>query len=317
MDLLRLVAWPLLPLALFAAAMHAGARLHLLPKPRPTLDAERAILIHQADAARAPQDAEVLLLGDSSCLMNVSARQLGELLGRPVLSLATFSFLDLNAHALLLREFARANPGRPRAVVLLMHPESLRRLGSEPYYLAVLTNYWAGSDHCRTELLSGRASCLLGVDAFAGRVLSRVVPAPLNGAYAHRYGFTRDLENFLRRERGSAIDPDSKPFERNTEYRLAPTLERASKNFRAAVPPAAKLFVGITPVPERFAGPRYPQLHAELLRQWGQWLKADFVLTNLPPTLPDDSFARSTHLKETSVPPYTEQLATALKPHLR
>lgn len=312
-DLLRLVVGPLLPLAIFAVAMHASAWLHFLPPPRPTLDAERAILIHQAEAARRPQDAEVLLLGDSSCLMNVSARQLGEQLGRPALSLATFSFLDLNAHALMLREFAQANSGRPRAVVLLMHPESLRRLGAEPYYLAVLTNFWAGCDHCRTELLSGRASCLLGVDAFNGRILSRVVPTPLNGAYAHRYGFTRDLENFLTREHGSAIDPDSKPFAGNAEYRLAPTLERASKNFRSAVPPGAKLFVGITPVPERFAGARYPQLHADLLRQWSQWLQADVVLTNLPSTLPDDSFARSTHLKETFVPRYTEQLAAALK----
>lgn len=312
-DLLRLVARPLLPLVLFAAAMHVGARFHLLPAPRPTLDTERAILIHQAELARHRQDAEVLLLGDSSCLMNVSARQLGEQLGRPVLSLATFSFLDLNAHALMLREFARANPGRPRAVVLLMHPESLRRLGPEAYYVAVLTNYWAGSDHCRTELPSSRASCLLGVEAFTGRILSRVVPTPLGGTYAHRYGFTRDLEDFLTREHGSAIDPDSKPFAGNAEYRLAPTLERASQNLRAAVPPGAKLFVGLTPVPERFAGPRHPQLHTELLHQWSQWLQADVVLTNLPATLPDDSFARSTHLKETAVPRYTEQLAAALK----
>jgi hypothetical protein len=311
--LLRLAAGPLLILAIFAVAVQFGARLHLLPAPRPTLDAERAILIHQAEAARRPQDVEVLLLGDSSCLMNVSARQLGEQLGRPALSLATFSFLDLNAHALMLREFTCANPGRPRAVVLLMHPESLRRLSAEPYYLAVLTNYWAGSDHCRTELLSGRASCLLGVDTFTGRVLSRIAPTPLSRAYAYRYGFTRDLENFLTREHGSAIDPDSKPFEGNAEYRLAAGLERASKNFRTAVPPGAKLLVGITPVPERFAGSRYPQLHADLLRQWSQWLQADAVLTNLPSTLPDDSFARSTHLKETFVPRYTEQLAAGLK----
>ena len=316
-DLLRFVTRPLLPLALFAAAIHTGARLHLLPVPRPTLDAERAILIHQAEAARRPQEAEVLLLGDSSCLMNVSARQLGEQLGRPALNLATFSFLDLNAHALMLREFTRANPGRLRAVVLLMHPDSLRRLNAEPYYLAVLTNYWAGLDHCRTELPAGRASCLLGVDAFNGRVLTRIVPTPLSGAYAHRYGFTRDLESFLTREHGSAVDPDSKPFAGNAEYRLAATLERASKSFRDAVPPGAKLFVGITAVPERFAGPRYPQLHSVLLRQWSQWLQADFILTNLPPTLPDDSFARSTHLKETSIPRYTEQLAVEVLHELR
>lgn len=316
-DLLRLAGLPLLPLALFALAMHVGARSHLLPAPRPTLDTERTILVHQARASRVSQDAEVLLLGDSSCLMNISARQLTEQLGRPALNLGTFSFLDLNAHALLLREHARANPGRLRAVVLLMHPESLRRLGAEAYYLAALTNYLSGLDHCQTDTAAGQASCLLGVDIFQGRIYSRALPIPLPGAYGRRYGFTRDLEDFLTRERGSAIDPDSKSLEGSAEYRLAPSLERASKNFRAAVPPGVKLLVGISPAPEHFAGPRYPQLHADLLRQWSQWLQADAALTNLPPALPDDSFVRTTHLKESVIPRYTDQLAAALKPHLR
>jgi hypothetical protein len=316
-DLLRLAGLPLLPLALFAITMHLGAKSHLLPAPRPTFDTERTILIHQAEASRASQDAEVLLLGDSSCLMNIFARQLTEQLGRPALNLGTFSFLDLNAHALLLGEYARANPGRLRAVVLLMHPESLRRLSSEPYYFSVLTNFLSGLDHCQTETTAGHAACLLGVDIFQGRILSRALPIPLPGAYGRRYGFTRDLETFLARERGSAIDPDSKPLEGSAEYRFAPTLERASKNFRAALPAGVKLLVGITPAPEHFAGPRYPQLHADLLRQWNQWLQADAALTNLPPILPDDSFVRTTHLKESVIPRYTGQLAGALKPHLR
>src|SRR6478735_375432 len=66
-DLLRLVGWPLVPLALCAVVFHLGARSNLLPAPRPALDTERTILIHQADAARQPREAELLLLGDSSC----------------------------------------------------------------------------------------------------------------------------------------------------------------------------------------------------------------------------------------------------------
>jgi hypothetical protein len=316
-DLLGLVGLPLLPLALFAIVMHLGVQFHLLPAPRPTLDTERTILIHQAEASHSPQDAEVILLGDSSCLMNLSARQLTEQLGHPTLNLGTFSFLDLNAHALFLREYARANPGRIRAVVLLMHPESLRRPSSEPYYLSVLTNFFSGHDRCQSETIPGQASCLLGVEIFQGRILARALPVPLPGAYGRRYGFTHNLESFLSRERGSAIDPDARPFEGSAEYRLAPTLERASRNFRAAAPPGVKLFVGITPTPQRFAGPGYPELQTDLLRQWSQWLQADAPLTNLPPALPDDSFVRTTHLKESFIPRYTEQLAGALKPHLR
>ena len=43
---------------------------------------------------------------------------------------------------------------------------------------------------------------------------------------------------------------------------------------------------------------------------------ADATLTNLPPVLPDDSFVRTTHLKESVIPSYTTQLAFALRPHL-
>jgi hypothetical protein len=306
-----------LPLVVFAVAMHLAARVHLLPAPRPTLDTERTILIHQAEASRSTQDAEVILVGDSSCLMDVSVRQLTEQLGRSALNLGTFSFLDLNAHALLLRECARANPNHLRAVVLLMHPESLRRPSSEPYYFSVLTNFFSGHDHCQSQTAPGQVSCLLGVEIFQGRILARALPVPLPGAYGRRYGFTHDLESFLASERGSAIDPDAKPFEGSAEYRLAPTLERASRNFRAEVPPGVKLFVGITPTPQRFAGSRYPELQTDLLRQWSQWLQADVALTNLPPVLPDDSFVRTTHLRESAIPSYTEQLTGALKPHLR
>src|SRR6266567_7671003 len=134
-DLFQFVGGPLAALVIFAGLMHGAAALKWLPAPRPTLDTERTILLHQAQVSRTPHDAEILLIGDSSCLMDVSARQLGEQLGRPVLNLGTFSFLDLEAQGLFLRQYAQANAGRLRAVVLLMHPEALRRVGSEGFYL--------------------------------------------------------------------------------------------------------------------------------------------------------------------------------------
>jgi hypothetical protein len=315
-DLLWLAGSPLVPLVLFTAFLHLSAR-GILPPPRPTLDTERTILIHQAESARRSHNAEILLVGDSSCLMDVSARQLSEQLGRPALNLGTFSYLDVNAHALLLREYVRANPGRLRAVVLMMNAESLRRIGSEPYYLRVLTDFWEGRDQSRTETAEGRISSFVGTDIFKGRLYSRALPVPLDGAYGRRYGFNRDLENFMTREHGSAIDPKEQPFAGNAEYRLSPTLERASGAFKAAVPPGAQLLVGITPLPERFAGAQYPQLHTAMLKQWSDWLGADAALNDLPPTLPEESFVRTTHLKEAAVPVYTGKVAAALRRHLR
>ena len=311
-----LVGWPCVVVVAFAVLMHAGATLHLLPAPRPTLDTERTVLLHQADAAQSTHNAEIVLLGDSSCLMNISARQLSTELGRPVLNLGTFSFLDVNAHASMLRQYAQANPGKLRAVVLLMHAESLRRLSAEPYYVEALENFWAGQDHFTTETIAGQVNRALGVDIFKGRLLSRALPLPLGGAYGRRYGFTSDLESALTAESGSAIDPDPQPLTGTAEYRLAPTLEKASRTLRTAVPPGATLFVGITPAPERFAGGRYPAQQAAMLRQWADWLGAT-ALTNLPPTLPDADFVRTTHLSENVIPAYTRSLAKALEPHQR
>lgn len=311
-----LVGWPCVVVVAFAVLMHVGAGLRLLPAPRPTLDTERTILLHQADAAESMHDAEIILLGDSSCLMNVSARQLSTELGRPVLNLGTFSFLDVNAHASMLRQYAQANPGRLRTVVLLMHAESLRRLSAEPYYVEALAHFWSGQDHFTTETIVGQVNRALGVDIFKGRLLSRALPLPLGGAYGRRYGFTRDLESVLTAELGSVIDPDPQPITGTAEYRLAPTLEKASRNFRSAMPPGAKLFVGITPAPERFAGTRYPAQQAEMLRQWAEWLGAT-SLTNLPATLPDTDFVRTTHLSERVIPAYTSALTKALESHFR
>lgn len=313
-DVLRVLMGPLLVLTLFAAAMHLGARTQLLPAPRPALDTDRTVLIHQAEASRTKSGAEVVLLGDSSCLMNVSARRLSEQLGRPVLNLGTFSFLDLLAHATLLREFTRANPGQPRAIVLLMHPEALWRAGSDDYYANFLSSFLAGTE-LRPATTRGQIPWLLGADICKGRLLGRALPLPLGGAYGRVYGFNRNLASFLDAEHGSLPDPEPRPFSGSAEYRLSPTLERASKAFRAAVPPHTRLLVGITPVPESFATAGHRARHAEMLRQWGQWLNADAVLEQLPATLPDRDFVRTTHLRESAIPAYTEQLGKNLRSH--
>lgn len=309
--ILPLVIGPLLPLLVFAGMMHVGARNNLLPAPRPTLDTERTILIHQAEAARSSHDADVILLGDSSCLMNVSAKQLGSELGRRVLNLGTFSFLDLNTHAAMLRAYATANPGRLRAVVLLMHAETLRRLGAEDYYLDALDSYWSGEDQVAGESWDARLDQTLGVNIFKGRILARTVPTPLGGAYGRRYGFTSDLERYLTFNQGSAVDPDPQPLTGSTEYRLAKSIEKASKNFRSAVPDGVELFVGITPAPGRFVGLQYPALREIMLNQWAEWV-GGVALTNIPATMPDSDFVRTTHLTEPAISNYTSALASSL-----
>jgi hypothetical protein len=316
-DLLQLIGLPLVPVALFALALHGGATWHWLPAPRPALDVDRTVLVHQAEASRRPDNAELLLLGDSSCLMDVSAPLLSQRLGRPVLNLGTFSYLDLNAYASLLREHVEANPGRLRAVVLLMHPDALRQLSASSWYSTFLQGFFESKDHLVATNGMDRLANLSGLEIFRGRVLARLLPRALPGAYGRFYGFTTDLDRFLTQNRGSAIDPDTQPLKGSAEYRLAPRFQADSGVFRAAVPSTAKLIVGITPAPEKFAGPSYPSLQQQMLTQWSQWLQADAVLGQAPPALADTLFARTTHLNEQGQQAYTEKLAQALEPLLR
>jgi hypothetical protein len=53
-----------------------------------------------------------------------------------------------------------------------------------------------------------------------------------------------------------------------------------------------------------------------ILVKLGQWMRADGLLTELPPVLPDSCFASTTHLNEKGSLLYTEMLANCLQPHL-
>lgn len=311
---LWIVLRPMILVLLFAIAMQFAGRLHLLPAARPTLDTERTILIHQIEAAQKRNPADIVLLGDSSCLMDVSARTAGEQIGRKVLNLGLLSYLDLYGYASMLKHYTAANPGSPRALVLLMHPEALRRSGGEAQYRDFMESAFAGSVPENPGHDSSQFMNLLGVTSFKSRVLSRILPAPLAGEYGQRYGFTRDLEKYMDENCGSLIDPQPQPFKGNAEYSLAPQLAPASRIFKSAVPPGTKLFVAITPVPETFPRAGYTALHAKMLEQWSQWLGAEPLA--LPCTMPDRLFAKTTHLNEAGVKTYTELLTRALGGHM-
>jgi len=303
-------------LALLACMLHAGAALGWLPAPRPTLDVDRTILVHQAESSRRRHSARIVLIGDSSCLMDVMATTLGEVLGEPVLNLATLSYLDLPTHAALIQEFARANPGRLKQVVLLMHPESLRLRAVPDYFRRQVRDFLAGRD---SPAKTGAARWIeeaLGAQRLRGRVLSRAVPWPLPGAYGRFYGFSRDLEVFLEANAGSAVDPRRfvPAQERaSAEYRLAPRFKIESRRFRQLLPAGVRLIVGITPSPASFVLPDHADRCRSMLRQWSAWLAADRRLEPLPTVLPDDQFASRAHLNARGRVGYTRELGRALQ----
>ena len=318
-DLARLATRIAIPMLVFAVLMRLGALSGLWPSPWPALDLDRTILLHQANASRNPNNSDLVLTGDSSCLMDLSAVKLRQHLGdrhRP-LNLGTFMYLGLGGYASMLTRYNDVNPGRVHAVVLLVHPEMLRGIEPVASYLVLLSDLYAGTDPAEPSTVHGQLCGLLGLNVFQSRFLARC-PLPLPGQFGRFYGFNLDLYDYMERARGSAVDPHQyvpASGEGDAEYRLSPALESACLAFRASVPSGARLLVGLTPIPQSFAAPNYPGKARQLLLQFGQWLQAD-CLTNLPPVLPDPLFASTTHLNRQGSDTYTELLAQCIEPHL-
>lgn len=311
-DWVRITAAPLLPLAIFAAIMHGGTLLSLWPPPRPALDIDRTILLHQIEASRRTHAAEVILLGDSSCLMDVDAAQLQHASARSCLNLATVSYLDLDHHRMLLESYRQANPAHPRVVLLLMHPASLRQAAPDALFARFFEGYLNDRPTTPRRTALDRVEWMLGLDSFRERILARLVPHPLPGSFGTKYGFTSNLEEHMTRHQGSLIDPTRQEPRGNPEYQLHPVLESQSNRLRRTLPPSVKLVVGLTPLPEGFPFADYPELSRSMLTQWAQWLGADAALHELPPTLPASMFATATHLNEEGARQFTDRLAELL-----
>lgn len=331
LDVVRLVGGPLLVVALFAAAMQGLAWLGWLPRPWPALDMDRVVLLHQAEASRSGAAADLVVVGDSSCLMNVDAVRLGERLGIEVLNLGTLSYVDLETQGRLLATFAAKHPGQPGAAVLLLHPHRLRLRPGDRYHTEVLQSHLEGRNPLGAFTEVGRLDRWLGLESWRERVLSRVLPWPLQGAHRAKYGFTHDLWRYLDANRGSAVDPnhyEARKAPGGAEYRLAPGLEGESRAFRAQVPEHTVLWAGITPVPAdevsaasgfaaRPTGEGDPTgMGKALLDGWSEWLRPVEPLAGLPFVLSSDWFASSTHLNAAGRERYTDLLAEELRGRL-
>lgn len=308
-----------LGVVLAAACLHLLHRLEWLPAPVPA-DVDRTILTAKARLALQASPASLVLIGDSSCLMDVDAPLLSRLIAPgSVLNLGTLSYLDLPAHGDLLSRFIQRHPGSgPATVVVLLHPEALRWGSPREEFTSYLRKRL---DPTRPrEALSpsrGIADGWLGGPILRERILHPLIPSPLPGSFGMGYGCNRDLVEALIQRQGSLTDPEqfeASALRGNAEYRLGNSIEAASRAFARFRPPGARLLVGITPVPEGFAAKDHDTKVRSMLETWAAWMGADGSLPNLPGRLPDSLFATHTHLNAEGAALFTRRLAEELGP---
>ena len=295
-----------------------------LPRPAAALDPNTMILVHQSRAARSPGRAELVLVGDSTCLVGIEPPALSRALSNRIeaINLAMLSWFDLRDYAELASNFAQANTGQVRFVVLLVTPEKLGMSRSEEQ-----EEFWREirSDSNTSPRLQNtpvRISDPLGLRYLRENLLGQVLAVPLRqrGQGTAYFGFSSEVDAYMTAHHGGLLDfstfvrPKS-PHEGN--WTFAPDLETQSRGFRALIPHGAGLFVGFTPVARSFFLPDDSSKRGEALRRWNQWLQADVMLTNLPPCLPDVLFASKGHLNQAGQARFTQILSTNLVPLLQ
>jgi hypothetical protein len=320
-DLGQTVVPLLLVLCALVGILKLTRQLGLLPPPAAALDPNTTILMHQSSAARSSGPAEIVLVGDSTCLVGVDSTMLSQTLSRrpEVVNLAMLSWFDLRDYAELAAEFAQTNPGQARTVVLLVTPEKLgmsRSDGQEEFWRQIRSD---SSSSARSSNKVLGVPDPLGLRCLRQNLFSHVLAVPLRqrGLGTAYFGFSSEVDAYMTAHHGSLLDfsafirPKSPP---DSNWTFASDLETQSRGFRAQIPQRTRLLVGFTPVARSFFAMGDDRRRCEALERWNQWLHADAMLTNLPPCLPDVLFASKGHLNQAGQARFTQILATNVAP---
>jgi hypothetical protein len=314
-DMLTIVGLPIGGVLLLGLIIRLAVFLPFAPKPRPTLDVDRTVIVQQIDASNRADQADILLIGDSSCLMNIDATLLSEISGKRVTNLGTLSFLDIHTFSRLLRNYLSNQTKEPATIIFLAHPDFVRKKSSSRAHLETFDFYINQKDHAYGYLAPWDPRRLLGTHIVDGRFLSRI-PIPLSGSFGRFYGFTTELMEFMNLHNGSAIDPRRLQVDDltgSTDYRVAKFHSRQAPDLTSAIPTSAKLYLGLTPVPESFPEGDFRVEYDRLLQDWSAAFTNALSLGKLPPTLDDAAFATKTHLTGKAAKEYTRILFEQIK----
>jgi hypothetical protein len=304
-------------LVLVGMMLRGMERLGWLPGVERAANPDETILVVQHRAGHSMDPADLILVGDSSCLTGVDPVQLAtHLPGRPVpLNLGLVITLPLSTYAELAGVFAERNAGTLRWVVLLVTPAKLGSTEFSEGHLSTWRGLGMGEDGLQLTDPIHPALSVLGVDVIRRRLLPHFAQRPLGGSGAVHYGFPTGVAAHLVRHRGSIIDhgvyrPERRPS--RTAFSLDSGLEEPSRAFRRLLPPNMRLAAGLTPLPESHVGREHRRRQVELLEEWNEWLGADLLLTELPARLPDGLFASGAHLNAKGQQVYARLLGRAL-----
>ncbi|MEN9675071.1 MAG: hypothetical protein RIS76_967 [Verrucomicrobiota bacterium] len=285
----------------------------LAPKPPFSSDPDSTIIATKVALARNSPAAQVGLVGDSSCLMDLDVAALESVSQLTVVNLGTLSYLSLDSFGVLAGEFSQGKE-TPR-IVLVVHPDCLRILSPSPAHRAILDSA-LGSGRAAMLQTHETLSAYLGFDEFRVRVSDHWIPHPLKGAFGNRYGFTADLRDSLIHRKGTMDESarfDAHANHASAEYRLAPRIESECREFRSKLPERTRIRVIVTPVPQSHALKSHEKKMREMQSQLEDWLGAEKPSFDLPLVMPDADFGTVTHLTPEGAVRYSRLVGEAMR----
>src|SRR5215210_1655169 len=135
---------------------------------------------------------DVLLVGDSSCLMGIDPELLSQRLGQRVASLCSIGYLGPAGYARLLKRFL-ASGARYKRLVVVMHPESLIRDKSWDAWTDFVDS--GGPPTPSDWNLKVRS----GLRLIESKLLSPFIRLPMEGVFGQYYGSVETLRRSVAR----------------------------------------------------------------------------------------------------------------------
>lgn len=305
----REFAGPALVAALLLSSLGAWRKKH----PTAIVSSVETVVVEtQRRRSHTIADADVLIIGDSSALMNVDPRQLSEELSARVESLATIGFMGPRGYAKLLTNYSeRAKP--IGSLVILMHPTSL----------AMSEEIIVGGRYEQLVLDDGpRADGNLFVEGRRELYNKWIDPAaalPLPGAYGRFYGWAETISRTIESNHGSMTDPHPADVVAKgaPPSEISPAVATRIPDLKAAIARsgARAACVGVTPIPARH--PFSEETYQRFIETFGEGLGVKTRLSELPAKLPDPYFASMNHMTPEGRRVYTALLARQLTEHCR
>ncbi|MBI1177547.1 hypothetical protein GC207_08925 [bacterium] len=313
-ELVRVFAPTLLGVAAIVLLLHFLSLAGWLPVAAPVESPDEVLMRRRYDMSRAPSDANVIIIGDSTSGIDVQAALLTRLLpdGNEVLNQGMFMGIGMDIYGDAAGEFIKHHPGQVKLVVLLVTPQELQNANMSPPHQRLWHNLLAGRS------IGSEATPMqewLALDIAKDRIAGHLVPMTLYGNASLFYGHAYHLRGYLPKHNGSMVEYGSyNPLNksRDSHYVITDAVKLEAAELRARIPAGPKLAVGITPLPDSQIAASFKDRRDQLLREFSQSVHADYLLTNLPVRLPNGYFASVYHLNPSGAEHFTRVLAGEL-----